>query len=409
MSGNYLSVKNGNVAQPTTVSDQFVRVTEANGKIVYKQADFSSVDDKKVITSLSPVTSTPVSLNNAQVDFRIENNVDILQYPTLQWTLLNNTGANGSVVSAPFFIQRIDVYGGNGNTIVFTTYGEEINFSYMWLDKPTYEAQASSLGMNSTTYGNLGTVVADGNSIVMNLPLYGFWKAVGLYLSGIGSPLLVRVYFNPSSQTTLTGTAFTCSNLQMLLRGKMLKQVNKKTLSHIYSPDDKIPLSLAHLSVDRMAVPMNLSGSQQVSIVLTGITGVVAYLVFTVRLQSNVGSPANQATFIRMTNFDILDNQSTSLIGSYQRDIYTQQIDYANNFGNGAWTNSNFQIMSWSANPRLAFGSGTNSGFAIFTGMEKLNFICPSTLASNAYMIDIRAYCHEDLIYDNGVLKSTRT
>lgn len=407
MSGNYNTIRNSSVASITTVSDKFVTVQEADGNYVLRNEGYSATNDKKVIAQLSPSTQVPSSLANCQIDFKLENIVDVLEYPTLQCSLLNNTGANASVSAIPFWINRIDVLGQNGNSILFSTYDQEIYLSYMWLDQNTYEAQASSIGLD-LNYQSLGTVVPNNGSITLNMPLYGFWKAVRLALCGIKSPIVLRFYFNQSTNIVLTGSMMTCQNMNLILRGKTLKSNTRKELEDTYSPMNKIPLSLAHLSVDRMVVTQNLVAGQNGNVVLSGLTGVCSFLVFTLRLATDVNTALSQNLYHKVKNFDIYDSSGSSLIGFYQRDLQTSQIDFANNWANRAFLVSGFNINSFSSNPRSAFSNGINSGFAIFTGNERLVFQCSDTLASGSYVIDIRAYMHENLVYSNSILKTTR-
>ena len=395
-----------NLAATTAYSDNFIQLQEPTGKVVYKNADYMAISDKKNIVQLSPTTQVSSNLSSAQIDFKIENIIDQIEYPTLQWTLTNNTGSNASAVSAPFFIQRIDTMAQNGSTLIHSVYDQELFMQYFYLDRNTYEAEASTIGLTNT-YDDAGTVVANGASIVFNLPLYGFWKAVKIAPYALATPLLVRIYFNPSSLIVLTGTMMTCVSLNMIIRGKMLKSGPKDALLKIYK-NPKVPLSLAHLSIDRQTITVNLQASQTVKLIVTGVTGIVSFLIFTVRLASDTTSAANQHNYIQMPSFDFLDSSGASLIGFYQRDIYTQQIDYANNFGNNAWLDQTFHIISWSSNPRQSFVTGSNFGYCIATGNEYLTFTTGSGLASNSYQVDIRAYCHENIIYEDNKLKSTR-
>lgn len=417
MSGNYNTVRNSSIASITTLSDKFITVQEADGNYVLRNEGYSAVNDKKVIAQLSPVTQVPANLSNSQIDFRLENIIDVLEYPTLQWTWLNNTGANASVSASPFHIQRIDVMAQNGNSILFSTYDQEIYLSYLWLDRNTYEAQSSAIGLDNN-YQNLGTVVPNNNTITLNCPLYGFWKAVKIALVGIKSPIVLRVYFNQQSNIVLTGSVMTCQSLSLILRGKALKNMARKELEDTYSPMNKIPLSLAHLSVDRMTVTQNLVAGQNTKIILTGLTGVCAFLVFTLRSTADITSPSAQNLYFQVKNYDIYDSQGSSLIGYYQRDIQTSQIDFANNWGNRAFTatwgtvpanNTGINIMSWASNPRASFATGVNSGYAIFTGQETLSFTCDSGLVGGQYQIDIRGYMHEFVTYKDNLLKTTRT
>lgn len=122
--------------------------------------------------------------------------------------------------------------------------------------------------------------------------------------------------------------------------------------------------------------------------------------MFTVK---TAATAAGQATYVRMSDWDILDQSNQSLIGAYRRDTNVQQIDYSNNYGNNA-----FQMMAWSASPREAFSTGAVSGYVIMTGNEKLSFTCPSGLASASYVIDITGYIHANFVVEKGVLRIER-
>lgn len=77
-------------------------------------------------------------------------------------------------------------------------------------------------------------------------------------------------------------------------------------------------------------------------------------------------------------------------------------------FGNEAWNSKGFHIVSWSNNPRQAFATGQNAGYAVFTGNEYLEFKCPSSLPTNSYLIDVRAWAHENILINRMTMKSTR-
>ena len=269
MSNNYDLHRNSTVGQATMVSDQFLQVREESGKIVYKHANYYSINDKKVITAISPSTSVPSSLSNAVVDFKIDNVVDVLQYISLQISLTNGTGTTGAVVCAPLFISRVDIFAQNGSQLLTSIYGQELYHQYLMLDENTYLAQASVLGMSSN-YTSSASTVADGASIILNLPIYHFFKAVQIALCGTNSPLLVRFSFSNSSTYMVGGSNFTCTDLTLIVRGKSLKSSSKSILQEVYQ-NGRIPLSLSHLGIDRMSITQNLSASQVVQIPLAGI------------------------------------------------------------------------------------------------------------------------------------------
>lgn len=404
---NYELVRNSNIGESTTTSDKFIALTEASGKMVYKHANYYAYNDKKAIVSVLPASAIPPSLSSASVDFRIENPIDVIQYPSLQISLLNSSGANASVVCAPLWIESIKVLAQNGGKEIFSTTGEDIFHSNFFLNRDQFESQCTALQM-STAYANTATVIANTGTLVMKLPLYGFWKAVGLAPCGLNSPIVIRIKFAPTSLVNISGTALTCTNLQLLIRGKTLKQSQKMALREIYT-QTRIPLSLSHLVVDRIIIPQNLSSNQTINIPLTGIRGACAFISFTVKLATDSILPNGQITYIDMVDYDIQNGQSASLLGSYRRDILTAQIDWSNNFANNAYNSSNFHFASFCADPRGTYANGQVSGFAILSGgNEKLVFTTPVGLASASYIVEIRGYMYANLMLENGQLKSVR-
>lgn len=92
-------------------------------------------------------------------------------------------------------------------------------------------------------------------------------------------------------------------------------------------------------------------------------------------------------------------------MGAHRRSVSVQRLDWALNWGNEVFTQKNIHCMSWSANPRLAFSDGINSGSAPLTRNERLSITFPSTLASGSYVVDIYAYVHANLKSEMGKLR----
>lgn len=408
MSANYEQIKRSVNAEATMKSDQFIQLQENSGRYVYKPANYYAYNDKRVISSISANSSVPASLSNAVVDFKIENSVvDVMQYPSLDMQFTNSSGVALTAVATPLWINHIEVYGNNGSTLLANITGDDLFMQYFFLDRSTYEAQCTAIGL-TTAYANAGTSIANGASLELNLPLYHLFKAIHLANCGLRSGLLLRFFFANAITTYLTGGPLVCNGLNLVVRGKSLKQDAKRGLLELYSDRSRIPISLPHLAIDRVQITQPLQAGQVVPIVLTAPHGVCSFLIFTVRLASDVNTPNNQTNYIRMQDWDILDASNKSLIGALRRNINVQQIDYANNWGNNAWANSNFHIMCWSNLPRESFASGTNSGFCILTGNEKLSFTCPSTLASATYLIEVKCYMHANILVEKGTLRLER-
>lgn len=409
MSANYDLIKNSTNAGTTAKSDQFIQLLQNNGKYVLKHANYYSVNDKKMISSINSTSSIPSTLSNAVIDFKIENGVvDVLQYPSLHMSFTNNTGSASTVVGSPLWINHIEVYAENGSKQIAYITGDDLYMQNFFLDRATYESQCSALGL-TTSYASTATSIPNNGTLVLNLPIYHFFKAVGIAPCGLGSALLLRFYFNPTTLTHITGTALTCTNLQLVIRGKQLKQQEKNDLKALYGDNSRIPLSLTHPLVDRMLITQPLSANQVVPISLSGIRGVCSFLIFTVTLASDTVLPNGQINYVRMQDWDVLDASSKSLIGAFRRDNNIQEIDFSNNFGNNAWNQKQFHIMSWASAPREAFSTGAVSGFAVMSGNEKLSITCPSTLTSGSYVIEIKGYIHADIVLEKGSLRLERS
>jgi len=409
MSTNYDQLKMSNMASPTMVSDRFVQVVQADNRHVYKHAGYYAVDDKKVISSINPVTSVPSSLSNATVDFRIDNGiVDVLQYISLHMYLTNNTGGNATLVGAPLWILRLEVFGNEGSTLLSTITGDDLYQQYLFLSRNNYESQSTACGLSASTYNSTGATIADTASVEFVCPIYHWFKSVGISPAFLRSGLLLRFVFNSTAMTHITGTAMTCTSLSCTIRGKKLKEEAKNALREIYSPHSRIPLSLSHLMIDRMQVTQALVANQVFQISLTGLRGVCSFLLFTIRTSANTASATGQLSYLRADTWDILDSSNGSLVGNLRRTNALQQVDWSNNFQNEAWNQKQFHMMSWSADPQGDYAHGTNSGYALLTGSEKISITVPSTFASTTYFIEIKAFIHANLVLDKGQLRVER-
>jgi hypothetical protein len=401
---SYNFIRQSHVSQPTVTSDRFLTVTNDQGFSAYKNSDYYAVDDKQTISLVSPSTTVPSSLSNAQVDFKIENgSIDLLSFPVLRAQFLNSSGSNSSMSSLHLMISRIDVLSADGR-ILWNTNGQELYLSNLFLDKNTYQASCADMGL-STSYGQLATVVANGATIDLLMPIWGFFKSTKLFIEGINGPLIVRVYFNPSSFSVITGAEMTCQSLNFLLYGRSLKSASKRAIMDVYR--SRIPLALSHLAVDRKTEAMSLTAGQNIRIVLSGLSGTCAFIIMTMRLASTSNLPASACTYLNVDTLDCQDNGGNSLIGAYARDYRSRRLLQAINLGNDASV-VNHDAIWFSNDPVSSFSRGCNGGYAILTGSEALVFKTASTLPSANYLIDIRAYMFENTIINQGNIMTTR-
>ncbi len=406
---NYNVFKQLEVAKPTSFSDNFQELRLDSGMYAYVPTSYSVNDDKKIVTAQQPSTQVPTGLSASQTDIRLEQLLGgNIIYPVLQWTILNNTLANITYADASSFINHIEIYGQNGGNLLFQQYSLEYYLQNAWLDKNSYEAQAFTQGL-TTAYANAPTTILPGGSFTFNLPLYQFFMSTKILLEGLNSNLLVRIYWNQLPYYVIGGVVEgTTTSLQLVITGKKLKKYSlDKSLQLYKSP--KCPLYQNFLSIQRQSNTVQLTPSSTFLLTLTGLSGVCCALFFTIRAAADVTSAANAHNFIDIKDWDIIDVNSSSLIGYYRRDDSTAGIQFANTWNNNFRNDTNANMMCWANDPRGAFATSENSGYCILTSFEKLSITMLASLAPGAYQVDIMAYCYDQLIVNNGHVKSTRS
>lgn len=404
---NYEQLKLSQNAQPTIHMDRFTTVQDRFGNLTYKQNGYYATNDRRVISSINSTTQVPSSLNNSTVDFKVDNKLaDVLDMLDLQIEFLNSTGANSSIKAAPCLLNRYEVISAQGVTI-FTSQMEEIYLSNLFLDKNAYEALASVQDLNVATYAPNATVVANLGTGRYNILLHGFFKACKVALCGLTGPLTVRFMFNPSTLYLGTGADMTCTGLTLVCHGRRISSNSRRELQDIYN-NGRIPVSLSHLSCDRMVLTQNLAPSTTIQIPLNGLRGVCSFLIFTIKLSATYLTTA-PLTYIAADSFDIADSSSSSLIGGLARNRNIQRIHWASCFQNEGVNQTGINFVSFAVDPRAAFSQGSNSGYCIFTGNEvlKINLSAATTAAS--HQIEIRAWMQESVLFDvNGDIKALR-
>ncbi len=406
---SYNHLRSSEAAAPTTVSDQHITVMdETTGRYVYKRANYHATDDRNVIGQLSPNNTVPALLGGAVITFKLQHGiVDVLKYPVLSCTFLNNTGATATRASLHSSISRIDIDGPDGSSLWNSCDQELLFANTLFIDRNTYEATASKLGL-TTTYGQALTSVASTASIKMILPIYGFFLSTGIALmsGAYNGELTIKITFAPGAASIGTGAELTCTDMKLLLVGKDLKSASRNALLKLYK-DPRVPLSYSHLSCDRLVFNQALFASNSYQLKLSGAHGVCAFMLVSVRTAATIGTVLGAHTYVPLDTVNVLDGGSSSLIGSWDRDAELRALQYANMLGNNSYNNMGVELISFSTDPIQAWKGQTN-GFALITGNESLVFRTTSTLSPANYVIDVRFYMYETLYISNGQIKSTR-
>jgi hypothetical protein len=345
MSGPYNRLQESNQANTTQASAQYLSLVESNGQMVYKNDTYYSVSSKKVVVNVPPSTQVPANLSSSQVDIRVDQGAGLDIIDYMTLQYtLTNTTGGPNNVIAPNFILQRVDYTNNGSSILYSTYQQELFYQNTFLDRNTYEAMAGAMNL-SNSYVDLGLTVPLAN---------GETKTYNLPLLGFWKAAkfalsginqpLLLRFYFNPQSMIFSGGVPTTTNLSLIITGRQLKSQQKRELNELWN-NGRIPMSLSH---------------------------------------------------------------SSSLIGYFPRNHTTQQIQWAQLMANNAYNDLGFNFISFGSDPQATFANGDNGGYAVITGQEQYQFTTLSTLVAGSYVVDIRGYMMENVIYDKGVLRATR-
>ena len=150
------------------------------------------------LVSVQPSTSSPANLNGSIVDFKPQNVLDRFDHAYLKIALNNGSGAPCTLTPSPFLLNYWQIYGGNGNNLLFQQYGYEL-----WHEIVTYYTFEWNILKNlvgsNANYSTAGFTLAAGASSNIYIPLASLFMAARLFLQGLNDNLLIRFTFQPST------------------------------------------------------------------------------------------------------------------------------------------------------------------------------------------------------------------
>src|SRR5277367_7167768 len=92
---------------------------------IHRSANSTEVSSDAIV-SVQPSTSSVANLNGTIVDFKPQNVIDRFDHAYLKIALINNDVASCTVVPGPLLLNYWQLYGQNGNTLLFQQYGVEL-------------------------------------------------------------------------------------------------------------------------------------------------------------------------------------------------------------------------------------------------------------------------------------------
>ena len=208
------------------------------------------------------------------------------------------------------------------------------------------------------------------------------------------------------NQSTLTGTGtMSWSSAEVLVRVSRLpialvqnelSQLVKQPKHYFYHRPQYAPFNLA-------------SGTSNATLTLSALNGNISHLFFIVRPTSGL-TQLNQWSFTQIANFEIKDASNGSLVGGRPQldrenrlnhaSRYWAKSSYLADYENGAISNGFVYLYSFSADPVLAYQSGSRLNAYKFTGAETLVVSFPSALGSNS-LLEVFAF-QESILEHNA-------
>jgi hypothetical protein len=323
----------------------------------------------------------------------------VLTNAYVQVKITNSTGGSVTLAPTPFWVDTLDIFNAQGNALSSIT-GQQLFLTLAFLSRNEFEQMATYLCM-STAYSTTGSAVADGGSKICYIPLFHLLGATKLHLAGLQKDLTIRLKINVSSLTLLAGTHPTVTEVSLILKGYDEPNTHREAWCSAYN--NKMPLKLPFYNWQLVRDTQTLATSTQYTVTLNGLRGPVIGLFFSLRSGPNTG--ATQGSFQPVASYDVQLASGESITGHYVILHEDSKLENAELFDNLFGNNKDWYFVSFSSHPAEDYGTGSNHGYQVFTGTEKLIFTTNGSITPGAFQIDIYALnsCHLEIM--NGQIK----
>lgn len=403
------------VTQPDVIDylpNRLVKGEEGKDVLIMAEADRTSVSADGYV-GINAQTSVPTNLGGAVIDFRPQEGIlQRFSHMFLRISLQNSSGASLTIVPSQFMCNFIQIYGQNGNQLLYQTFGSngEIFFENLFYNYDDWILLAPLVGSNAA-YSTAGIVIANTASVVTFIPLTSMLSSAHLYLQGLKDQLLIRFTFQPASLLTIAGAQPTVTNIQLVARGAYESQAVQQVKTQLYR--GPIGLDFPFLATQRYNFATALTNSTTYNFVLSGLSGLTACII--ILFNALPITAANIGSYVAVTSsYQILSQNGDDLTGYFIKSTFgpqgsddnvMQNLLYLNN---QMILNSNFIFNSWARSPGQDIITGSASGFCAFNSFQQLRINTNSTFAAGNYQITVIARTYETLKVRNGILSVSR-
>ena len=344
-----------------------------------------------------PASSTPSFGSYFTIDIKAQN--ILLHNVTLQFNLGNVVGTSvvGSFSPAYFFFNRIEIV--QGTNVIKTIQGNQ-----QFLKNNLFEWDEDRMGAIMTACGRYDSATQRATLSSTTTP-NTFYVNLKTYFDTISVPMLtdahqiqLRVYMEPlaSVYAVTSGTLTSCAINSVNAICKVTRLDNATSNLRL----QQMAVAPFHnIFMDNVYFPYTIpAGVSTVTTVLSGITGNVSALLFTIRA-STTGTGAWNYT--QLKDFSISDNTGTNIVGGqaipatyaslllnkdWIRSSYNTETSYGTND-----QKANFYLYSFSSDLVTAVTQGQCLNSRRFNGAETLQLNFASALGANV-SVDVYAF-----------------
>jgi hypothetical protein len=367
--------------------------------------DYSPAKTEFVII---PLTNTPSFGSSFTIDVKELNAIYhelILQFNASAITVMTS----GMFVPAQFWVDHID-YVVNGN-IICTYYPiDQFMSAQLFQRDEDRLLENVSAGMYSST-SQRTTLATSASSYYLRLKDF-YNQAKMIPMLEPFHNLQLKVYMNPLANITSgTGTAtasFTSCNL--IARLTRLREEEGNELRRQLAVNKFLHYKFN--DVKPMSVTVG-SGVTATNIVLSAITGPVAYLAFVVRPTASLTGNSAFA-FTAISQYEMLNNSGSNIVGGQPISNSEALLVVGNSNAKSSYlsetalgstnNNANVYIYSFASDAVSSALDGISSGHYKFTGNEQLKITFTSSLGASV-QVDIFAYVESVLEVTKGAVQ----
>ena len=347
-----------------------------------------------------PNSSAPNWSSYFTIDIKTTN--ILMNDITLQFNMgLPTGGATGLAMNPCWqWINRLEIV--QGGNVISTLQGSQMFLMAQLLD---WEEDRVAINNAASPYNSLALrqTMAGLASPCYYATLKTFFNQDKVPILNDSMAVQLRVYMaNLADVATVTGgtlTAFPINSVNAICKVTRLDSLTAQ--SHLKAMAIQ---PYHHVFHDNVYFPYSVpSGVTTVTTVLSGITGNVAALYFTVRA-STIGT--GFYTFSQLASFNIADNTGTNIVGgqnltaSLCANILNKDWCKSSYFAETSFgttdTKANFYCFAFSGDIVSALSYGQCLTSRKFTGNETLTLVFPSALAA-AVQVDVYA-CVESVL-----------